>query len=689
MLDRKPSEVWVEIHYRYKGETFRFNLPLPQGGKFLDGLRLDFDRQDFLGGRRFTVSMEPLGEVILDSFELTGGLDYGDDLKSVFVNGYQSWTGSRERSPGERISAINWPGKLLSLQKFGDSLFYNYSEKKGRFHGYTYAYTRFQDRFLFAGSLDESAGYTIIGTDIRHKMFSITKDVAGLGLSDRRQILDVVLLEGSEKEVFDSYIELRKESPCPGSRAAAWSSWHGYHQDINEVSIRKNLAEFRNRSIPLRYFIIDDGWQQVTGDWATPASGFPSGMSSLVAEIKGSGYIPGIRFAPFIVSGDSTIFRNHKDWIARDPGKRPRPAGRIRERGGFFYVLDISREDVRSYIADTIKRFRDEWGFGLIKMDMLYTAALYPARGQSRGEAMVKAMDFLQSQKGDAEYLASAVPLESAFGKVEYCRIGAETTPFWEHLYTRNIHCRERPSTLNNLRSTVGRRQLNGRFFSSETDSFFLKSGLKTMEPARRYTQLLLHTLLGNMITTSDNIGEFDEDELRTYLSQFPMIKPEIDDVLEFRRTVAIRYRVAGRSFISFSNLAERIRPFVLPVGPWFGAQGLKRRPHHVAGGGKQVLKPGESRNYMLLESGGVFAGSDGHIFPGCEVSGIENKDGDWLVTPDSGALNDFNIWIRVPDDRSVSINGQAADIVSTSFGEKFAKGTVLKPQAKGNFPAR
>ncbi len=680
LLDRKPSEVWVGLHYRYKGEMFRFNLPLPQGGKFLDGLRVDFEREDILGGRRFRIIMEPLGEVQLDSFELTGSLDYGDDLKSIFVNGYQSWTGSRERSPGERISAINWPGKLLSFQNLGDSRFYNYSEKKGRFHGYTYAYTRFQDRLLFAGSLDESAGYTIIGTDIRHKMFSITKDVTGLRLDDRRLLLDVVLLEGSEKEVFDAYTELRKGTSCPGSRAAAWSSWHKYHQSIDEVKIRRNLAGFRDHKVPLKYFIIDDGWQQVTGDWDSPASGFPSGMSSLAAEIRGSGYIPGIRFAPFVVGSDSTVFRSRKEWLARVPGKRLRPAGWIPEHGGSFYALDLSRDDVRSFIAESIRRFREDWGFGLIKMDLLYTAALYPGVGQSRGEAMVNAMDFLHSLKGNAEYLVSGVPLESAFDKVEYCRIGADTTPYWEHRYNRNIHCRERASTLNNLRSTVGRRQLNGRYFSSESDSFFLKGEPKTMEPARRYTQLLLHTLLNTMITTSDNIAEYEDDELRTYLSQFPLIRPEIEDVVEFRRTVTIRYRAGGRSFISFSNLAERMRPFVLPEGPWFGAQGLKRRPHHVAGGGNQVLKPGESRNYMLLEDTDVFAGSDGHLFSGCEISGLIRTGDDWLVTPDPGALNDFHIWIRNPEGLSVTINGRPAEIVLTSFGEQLARGKVLKP---------
>ncbi len=688
LINKKPAEVWVELHYKYKEEIFRFNLPLPQGGKFLDGLRVDFDRIDIPGGRRFTIVMEPLGEVELIRFELTGHLVYGDDIKNVFVNGYQSWTGSRERSPGEKISSLNWSGRFFLLQKYGDYQQYSYPEKKGRFHGYSYAYTRYPDRLFFAGSLDEQAGYSIIGTDLRHNLFSLTKDVAGLHLDERRLILDIVMLEGREDEVFDRYLSLRNEVSDtsvsnvpvkPGERAAAWSSSRGKRSTIDEVSLRRNLAEFRDRKVPLKYFIINDGWELNPGDWDSPSSGFPSGMSSLAAEIKGSGYTPGIWFAPFIVGRDSAIFRNRKDWLAKEPGKRLKPAGWIPSHGGRFYALDISRNDVKKFIAGSLERLRGEWGFSLIKMDLLYAAALYPPEGKSRGEAMTDAMSLLYSLKGESEYLLNSVPLESAFGKAEYCRVAAETTPFWENPFTQNLHCRERFSTLNNLRSTVGRRHLDGRFFSNDTGSFHLSNVKNSMEPSRRYTQLLLHSLLGKLITTSDNLRDYDEDEMNTYLSQFPLVQPEIEDVQESRRTVTIRYRAGGRSFTSISNLAERMRSFELPEGKWFGAKGLKRRSHHVAGGRKQVLKPGESRNYMKRDADEIFAGSDGHLFPGCEIASIDvNETGNsFTVKPQVAVLNNFRVWIQVPGNGDVLINGKDAEILITSYGDRLATGII------------
>ena len=688
LVDKKPAEVWVELHYSYKNEVFRFNLPLPQGGKFFDGLRVDFDRVDIPGGRRFTIFMEPLGKVELLRFELTGHFSYGDNVKSIFVNGYQSWTDSREHSPGEKIPTLNWPGKIFSLQNYGDYRFYSYPEKKSRFHGYSYAYTRYPDRLFFAGSLDESAGYSIIATNLNHNLFSLRKDIAGLQLEKRRKILDIVLLEGKENEVFKHFRDLRNELResrdgvkvvKPGERAAAWTSRRRVGSLLDEVSLRRNLAEFRDRGIPLKYFIVDEGWETAPGDWDIPSSGFPSGMSSLAAEIRGSGYIPGIGFAPFIVSRNSAIFRNRKEWLAGEKGKQIRRAGWLPSFGGSFYALDLSQDEVKEHIAESIKRIRDEWGFSLIKMNLLYAAALYPPAGMSRGEAMNSAVDFLYSLKGSSEYLLSSVPLESAFGKAEYCRIAAETTPRWEHRFTRKIHWRERFSTLNNLRSTVGRRHLDGLFFSNDTGIFHLGTVRKSMDPPRRYTQLLLHTLLGNLINTSDRISDYDEDELKTYLSLFPLISPEIEDLQESRRTVTIRYTAGGRSYISISNLAERIRHFELPEGRWYGARGLKRRPHHVSGGRKQVLKPGESRNYLKLEETDIFAGSDGHLFPGCEIESIESRGRDIFVVPDSSVLNDFRIWVRITGNSRIRINGEDAQIKTTSYGDTLATGIVYR----------
>ena len=57
-LISKPSEVWVDLKYRYRGEDFQFNLPLTMGIKVLDGIRVDFSFDDIEGGRRLKLLLK-------------------------------------------------------------------------------------------------------------------------------------------------------------------------------------------------------------------------------------------------------------------------------------------------------------------------------------------------------------------------------------------------------------------------------------------------------------------------------------------------------------------------------------------------------------------------------------------------------------------------------------------------------
>ena len=675
-----PSEIWVELHYRYKGESYKFNLPLPQGVKFLDGIRVDFNRRPVTGGDRITVTMETLGPVHIESFILTGKLDYGDDLDGVFMNGYQSWTGSRERSAGERIAKPNWPVRFLAIRRAGDSQFFPYSEKKGRFHGCGYGYLRWGDRIFLAGSLDERIGCTVISTDIRHNLFVIEKSLSGFHLDRKTDVLDMVLIEGSESFVFDRYAAMRLEKPLTDSPALAWISPAEGPRRIDEVSLRRRLAVFREEAVPLDYFAVGRGWYAALGDWNNPAPGFPSGMSSLATEIRGSGYTPGIWTAPFVVGVDSAVFRTRKDWLVKENGRAPRQAGRPTHHGPPFFALNLSRADVRQYIAESYRRMRDQWSFNFFILDYLYAAALCPPDGLSRGGAMNAAMDFLCSLKKNETWLCGAVPIESAFGRTEYCRIAADTTARWENRFLRSIHARERASTVNALRSTIGRRQLNARFFINAVDSFILRGTKRTMESARRYTQLLIHMLFGGFLSTSDNIAEYSADEKRLFFSLFPMARPLIETVRGARRTTAVTYTAAGRRFMSFSNLSERMRSFTLPEGRWFGTPGLRRRAHHIIGGRRQYLRPGESRSYLQLSPDDPFAGSDGHFFPGFEIDKMISNGGEWTITPKPGPLKTFRIWLKVPETSSsaspgseIRINGRPTELIRTPAGDLLA----------------
>ncbi|OQX29231.1 MAG: hypothetical protein B0D92_04845 [Spirochaeta sp. LUC14_002_19_P3] len=667
---KKPMEVWVQIHYRRGNENIKYNLQLPKGEKKLDGLMVEFDRQEISGGQRLLVYMESEEPIEIASFILTGSLDYGSELCGIFGNGYQSWTESFERRPNERISALNFPGKLLSLQQSGDERFYSYPDRRGCFHGYSYAYLRYSDRLFLVCSLDESVGFTIIGTDIRHGLFTLTKDLEGHKLTGQQKILDLALLEGSESDVFGLYADMHPSSLHNAPRALAWMSEPVFPRRLDEVSIRRNLSAFRDSEIPLNYFIIGNGWQSALGEWKLTASGFPSGMASLCAEIRGSGYTPGLWFAPFVVSVDSTIFRTRKDWLAREPGKPLKPAGRISRGHKAVFALNLSRKDVREYITENYIRISKKWRYNLIVLDMLYVAGLYSRDGLSRGGAMNEAIQFLYKLKHNTIWLVNGVPLAPCFGKTDYARVGADSSPCWEHPYYSKIHFNERPSTINALRSVVGRRQLNGRFFGSAAATFYLKNSAKrgSMDAHQIHTQLLLCLLFGTFVSTSDFIGGYNPQEMKMFLSLFPFVQPQIDEVSENRRLVRVCYQLKGRKYISISNLADRSRTYKLPQGNWFSTPVPGHKALHITGGKLQQIKSGESRNYLLLEEGDSFAGSSGHIFPGAEIDAITRRENDWHILPAKECRQSFQIWLRTDANTIQTIDGKKPENIANTL---------------------
>ena len=56
-------------------------------------------------------------------------------------------------------------------------------------------------------------------------------------------------------------------------------------------------------------------------------------------------------------------------------------------------------------------------------------------------------MTFLRNSCGDKLILGCGVPLGSAFGLVDYCRIGADIHLEWEHKLLKFLENRERVST--------------------------------------------------------------------------------------------------------------------------------------------------------------------------------------------------------------------------------------------------
>ncbi|MFT6321578.1 MAG: alpha-galactosidase [Granulosicoccus sp.] len=481
----------------------------------------------------------------------------------VFCNGYQSWSESREYQLGEKIPSLKFWAK--SRQYFGDEHIEEIPRGKNKFHSWSYTYIKNNNNLTFLGSLKENAAFTYFIHDVDAQQLIVEKDCSGLKMSHSFPILDLFVGQGKEHSVFDQW---KNEMDLPALRAepsTGWTSWYNYYTDISEEIILKNLNAFSEKKTPLDYIQIDDGYQTQVGDWLSIKSSFPNGMAHVAQKIKQANYKAGIWLAPFVCDAKSEIFKQKKHWLVKDKNGKPFVAGKIKLWGGNFYVLDFYQKEVQDYLIQVIGTFTKRWGFDFLKFDFLYAVCIFPKKNKTRGQIMHDAMEFLKTQAGDKMILGCGVPLGSAFGKVDFCRIGADVHLQWEDKLQRFNGNRERTSTLLALRSTLGRWQLNNRVFHNDPDVFILRKENNKLTPNQQYTLLIINTLCGKLVFTSDFAGEYSTEQW----SEFELVEHlQNTEVKEVQNLTNNKYLISfiqgGKRFVAACNLSNKKTSFLV-----------------------------------------------------------------------------------------------------------------------------
>ena len=146
------------------------------------------------------------------------------------------------------------------------------------------------------------------------------------------------------------------------------NNWEATYFDFNEekiLSIAKQASE-----LGIDLMVLDDGWFgkrdddcSGLGDWTVNEQKLKGGLGALVEKINALGMRFGLWFEPEMVSEDSDLYRAHPDWALRIPGRDP-----VRSR--YQLVLDLSREEVRDYLYESMSKLLRENHIEYVKWDM-------------------------------------------------------------------------------------------------------------------------------------------------------------------------------------------------------------------------------------------------------------------------------------------------------------------------------
>lgn len=636
-----------------KGWKGRLVYQLSEGGALKelaiheDGVDENGDirvRKEWAEGDNFSVLSlkgEPRRPVRLRSFFIERWIPQ-DQVDRVYMNGFQSWTESREWERDEGMKGLRriflpWINKY-HLDKYGDYSFTDYSP--GHVHGYSYFYFSNAEELLFIGSLSERLGYTRFYWYRERSVLRIERECEGLQLNNSVPLLQLLITHGDETAVFDTYFKAMN-LPSTAPFAGGWTSWYQHYSAITADIVRENLRAFQHLDIPIQIFQIDDGWERAIGDWLETDNSFDGQMQDLATEISSAGFTPGLWLAPFIVEEYSHIYQNHPEWCVQDENARPLVLGyNPFQWRGRFYALNIYLPAVREYLQEVFHRIIEVWGFRFLKLDFLYAAARVPHSGRSRGMIMDDAMELLHHLSADAATLGCGVPLAPAAGRMDYCRIGADVAPSWEDRRLKLVGYRERVSTVNSLVSTIGRRMLNGRAFVNDPDVSILRTEQHTLSREEQYTLFLVNRVYGGLLFTSDNPMEYSPKELQLYLSQFPL-RPL---VLQQADRHMARFQLEEREYVLFHNLENHaVEQQLLPGLYYSSLEGFTN-------GGGIRLPPHSSRCFLHVGSAAyAVAGSTGQLLPGSELVDFEvTREGiSYSIHPDT--RNPGMIYLKVP----------------------------------------
>lgn len=460
--------------------------------------------------------LHPKKKMELVSFCLEADKTMSDD-EVFFVNGFQSWSTCEEVRKNDKVRDIFPLAKISGFTKHitamsGDNLFNDYS-KAGFFHSYTYTYFRKGNDIELFGSKSERTGYTVFEVDTALNKFYIRKDVEGAVCNGDYLLMDVMYVNGNYDDAFDKYfgsLNLRK----PGIKhLSGYTSWYNYFQKIDENIIIRDLNGLDKVKDSVSIFQIDDGYESFVGDWLNVDSKkFPKGMKYCADEIHKKGYLAGIWVAPFSAQRTSKLAKEHSDWLIKtENGKN---MWGVFAWGG-AYILDMYNEGARDYIKHFFDVILREWGFDMVKLDFLYSQAIYPRNGKSRGQIMCEALDFLRECVGeDKLFLGCGVPLGPAFGVVDACRVTCDVDLKYSGKIYNSLHVnREVPSAQNSMNNTILRRHLNQRVFCNDPDVFFLRKNNLVFNDEQKKILATVNNMFGDVLFISDNAGDYGNAE--------------------------------------------------------------------------------------------------------------------------------------------------------------------------------
>ena len=468
---------------------------------------------------RYILNVKALKDIKL----LDARIDFEYSFSSkdlYFMNGFQSWTDTKERRIYEVEKNIKKSPhiitKMFAMDKYGDNHFYKYSLRT--LHGFDVFYVKgHKEKFIY--NINYNNAYLIIDLLKTRRKIRLTSDVDNMFIKagDSQTVFDFKHFDSYEEGLNNFYTDFKKLNK---KKMFGYSSWYNYYQDINEDIILRDLDALDDR---FDLFQIDDGYETFVGDWLDiDSKKFPNGLGEIVNKVHSKKMLAGIWLAPFVAEEKSKLFRERKDLFKRDE------KGQFFKCGGNwsgFYALDLENKDAQEYIKESFKKYKD-LGFDYFKLDFLYAATRPLYDGLTRAQVSAKYYKFLREIIGEDKIIdGCGASIMHSYNNFDYLRVGPDVSLKFNDVWFMKFFHRERISTKITLQNTIYRSIFNDHLFGNDPDVFLLRDNNIDLSLRQRQAIITIASLFGNLLITSDDIATYDDAKKKMLEEAFDLYK--------------------------------------------------------------------------------------------------------------------------------------------------------------------
>ncbi len=578
---------------------------------------------------------------------------------AFYSNGWQTWSRSAVYGAKERMWQTNvrflqgqqWINRTTPMPR-----------SRGHFTSEFFAVVgdRISRLGWVLGFLSQKQQFGMIKANLgRRRKVTMTADGDDILITPGTRIetdwAALIPIEIDEADPLGVYIEAvarENDIKLTKPKMFGWCSWYEMYTRIDDGKIRRNLdAVIANQNIlPLQLFQIDDGYESQVGDWLKVKKSFPSGVAPFARTCKEHGITAGLWQAPFIVHPRSRLAREHPEWLLRN--KKGGLANTGWNWSVFTTALDLTHPGAVQYLDRVTKTAVRDWGFGFLKLDFLYAAAItgrHKDLSQTRAQIIRSGMQTIRKAAGSNTFLLGCgAPLGSMLGWVDGMRIGADMLDKWLTKVPGATwflkHEANTPSVRNAIQNILTRAMFHNRWWINDPDVLLLREKAElSLEEIQSAASMIAMT--GGMLMLSDNLPGLTHERLRIAQQITPALdqRPWILDWFDRQTPRKLRLDFKGASgewwLISYSNWSDSTQivtidpeEFKLPKRQLIGRSFWDGRIFEFSHQQPLLLVEMAPHQTVVLAvrqwdpEKMTYLGSDMHISQGLEVASIQKN---------------------------------------------------------------